>query len=62
MSVNIFNYIKSELKGKTLEVITVRKNFLGTLVAYDDYGNLSLQTENGRVFIQRKFIVSVQVI
>jgi small nuclear ribonucleoprotein (snRNP)-like protein len=60
---SIFNMLKLDMVGRKVKVTTPRNTFTGTLSYCDDYENLVIKTEDGNtVFIQRKFLVSLEVL
>jgi hypothetical protein len=63
MSASIFNRLKLDMVGRRVKVTTLRNTFVGNLLYCDDFENLTLKTEDGNtVFIQRKFLVSLEVL
>jgi hypothetical protein len=60
MSSNIFSSLGANLMWKHLVVRTPVKKYFGKLVYQDDHDNIILLTQDGKIRIQRQFIVAIE--
>ena len=59
---SIFNRLRLECERKPHVVVTtIRNKIEGKLIHVDDEGNLTILSEKGTHFVQRKYIINVCV-
>jgi len=59
---SIFNLLRLDGINKHVRVTTTRKVFEGILKRCDEEGNLSVDTDDSLVLIQRKFLCSIEIL